>query len=183
VLIRTDLILLIPLVLIFLYRQGRPIRTLLLILLVSLAVMQVANANFNNYGWYTTIMVTFISQVPHPGDLQQDFSLSFYAEIWRREFVSSMLTDDRFLVFLMLASVQFLSSFSTLRKPFLDLNGLERIQFLSCLGALYVLIHILLFPASWERFFMAQYVLILLGVLMGLSGFSGGLKAKPVSTQ
>ena len=120
----------------------------------------------NNYGWSTIFHHTLISLINNPADYHPIVTLSDYLRVLRQNSFEAFLWVNSTFIFLLFAFVSI----------FLDkLNdGIYKIySHLTILLILSVIIHLVLFPAFWIRFFIAHYAIISLSMLI-IIGFKKG---------
>lgn len=166
VLIRTDLLILNGIYALY-YWRFTPSRWLLGgSLLVSAALYWLVNHFWGGYGWLKTVFFTFGNPVPFPSRMSMDFSAMQFVQLWWTQFTTAIITDDRFVTIWVLVVVYAVARWKG--GPVED-ERLQKMDMLLWLGVVYIVVHILLFPASWERFFMAQYSWIILSSVLALS--------------
>jgi hypothetical protein len=166
ILVRTDLILFVLPVLAWAYwtlPRQRPwvLASLALTLITYLGV----NRYYGNYGWATLFYFTFIQQSPRPAELVVQFGLKEYLLVLQLAW-QQVMVDKAFAVFCGLG----LLSLALWRRPVGASPPRQRaLGFLLLLNLGYVVLHFLLFPMIWERFFVAQYLLALVILLVLIS--------------
>lgn len=182
VLVRTDLIIFVAIVSVYLYRSGQKPLLIGLVLLAAMGLLKLLQQVFGSYSWGITVLFTFVDLNPYPLTLKPEFTFLGYGALLIQEIKETVITDDRFLAFLILAIYPVWLGTRALFKPYSQLVQMEKIAALATLGVVYVIAHIVLFPASWERFFMAQYVLVFLITITGCSEWARqAIKARPFS--
>jgi hypothetical protein len=160
ILIRTDLLLLLPSFYIYLWLI-RPFdrRVLAVSALLSIALYWGVNSYFQNYGWSTVFDYTFSHKSTHPADFPHAVTMTSYLAALKSG-SKSLFSQPLFLTYIVITLVGIVSLF---RRP----NWIQRsvsllwmdmlFAFLSSLA--YVVLHFMLFPTIWRRFFSGQYAL------------------------
>ena len=178
VLVRTDLIFFVGISSLYLYKSGQKPWHIGVVLFVSAMLLKFLQYVFGGYSWGVTVYFTFVDLNPYPETLNPGFTLASYVELLIEEIKQTVLTDDRFLAFLLLAIYPVGMGIKALFQPFSVMQRLDKIALLGLLGVAYIALHIALFPASWERFFMAQYVLVFMLMLVKSTQLFGRAVAK-----
>lgn len=165
VLIRTDIIIfnfLALLAIFFLYKDYK-IKSLVS-LAVTIALYLFINNLFHNYGWSTIFSITLIERISNPADVSLTVSIVDYARAFARGIFKS-LSDRTFLGFIsiMLLSLLLMKIFI---KSFIE--NKEILVYL-ILPILYISIHFVLFPVTWDRFFIGFYTMTVVALLLLLS--------------
>ena len=168
VILRTDMIFLVGLMLGYLFLRHKSYRIPSIIsLLATVAIYLFINKYFNNYGWATVFYLVFITDMHlnYPADTEISISVSQYLMSLARGTIE-ILINDGFDVFMGLFAIQLGISFkvtgfkqSVINYFMYPVNALAVISFV------YVIVHFLVFPAGYSRFFAAQYLTILLTLL------------------
>lgn len=165
VLVRTDMIIFNFLALaaiFFLYKNYR-IGSILSFLLTT-GLYLLINNFFHNYGWSTIFSITLIERISNPADVSLTVSAIDYLKAFARGLVNS-LNDRAFLGFIsiMFSSLILIKVFS---KTFLDNKELWTY---TVIPILYISIHFVLFPVTWDRFFIGFYTMTTIATLLLLS--------------
>jgi hypothetical protein len=159
--IRTDLILVLPGFYLFLWlTQPLARRLIIASALSSVALFGALNSIFGNYGWSTVFDYTFSHQSAYPADYAHVVTLNSYFEALASG-VQSVENAPRILKYLALAaagSALLLWQPHWMRRSVQPFSAGLRLAFGSSLA--YTILHFLLFPATWGRFFAGQYALI-----------------------
>jgi len=159
VLVRTDLIifsLIVPLHILFFgyYRKSLAIISLL----SSLLTFYIINAYYGYYGWQTLMYHTFIQPLTNPGTSSSPFTISNYIDALYTGF-KVLPVNNAFFVYLSLCIL----TVYCIPKKLVTVKRLSmttiNMYFIALSSLFYVLLHFLLFPVSWERFFFGQYIL------------------------
>ena len=165
VLVRTDMIIfnsLILIVIFFLYKNYK-IGTLLSFL-ITVALYLYVNHFFHNYGWSTIFSVTLIERVSNPADVSFTVSIADYLHVFIRGIISA-LNDRIFLGFIsiMFTTLVLISFFAK------SLSKNKEIWVYTAIPILYISIHVVLFPVTWDRFFIGFYTMAIIATLILLS--------------
>ena len=182
IIIRTGLIFLVALFLIYLVCYDKTHRVKSLIVLVtSLITYLVINKLAGNYGWATVFYLVFISDftLNYPADAKIQISILQYVQALFIG-VLDILESDAFDAFVgvFLLHTGMLLRIRGLRGS-LGSFTTQRINALAAISVSYVAIHFLIFPAGYSRFFAAQYLtglLVFLASLSRVSKFDGEIK-------
>ena len=176
VLVRTDLLLLVAIVVTYLMLFQPSLRLVSgLTLAVSVGAYIFVNNYADNYGWSTVFYYAIISDMSATHPL-------VYSEIGvtLSQYLSGVISnlggfidEPPLLLFLAFALFQFIIVVLT-GKDSQKIRVFEVIQHkalaLTLIGFLYVIEHYLLFPLLENRFFVAEYMIALLGLLVVISG-------------
>ncbi|MFZ1985358.1 MAG: hypothetical protein WAU91_13150 [Desulfatitalea sp.] len=159
ILVRTDLLLLIPFFYIYLWLI-RPFdrRIVAGSALLGLALYISVNSYFGNYGWSTVFHYTFIQKSSHPANFPHTVTMASYLTTLASGLPS--LFVRRFLTY----TAMTLFGIVALCRPHdwtkciaLPLSRDMCFAFISSIG--YVVLHFISFPVAWSRFFSGQYAL------------------------
>ena len=107
-----------------------------------------------HYGWATVFQHTFIEKITNPAGTQVSVSFLDYALSVVKQGLASM-RDSGLLLFTLLAILALLVA-RTRRGQGIARTHADHIV----IAAASVVVHFLLFPVLWDRFFVAQYVLV-----------------------
>lgn len=173
VLVRTDLAVLVAITLSYIFFFWPNSRVKALITAVVGGVLYLSVNKFaGNYGWSTVFHYVFISDMTatHPAVFSQ-LGISFQQYIYH--LTSNLIWifyESEFWLFTVFILIQYLlfyyltdsgsSYFDKLNQYLTD-----PIVSLTLISGIYVLLHYLLFPAMWTRFFLGQYMIGALGLL------------------
>ncbi len=173
VMMRTDMIVLVALFTGYFILFQPDLRKLAIVsMLASLGVYFVVNSVVGNYGWSTVFYLAFVSNMTatHPVEYS-----SFGVTI--EQYISAVtgnlkliFYDVPFLLFGITITLQAIIFWLSQNKGGSVWDTLLHIHktpvlVLSLLSVIYLLLHYLLFPAIWARFFVGQYMIGLLGLL------------------
>ena len=184
-LIRTDLILLIPIFYLYLWQIrlfDRRIIAFSALMCISLYVA--INSYFGNYGWSTTFDYTLSNKSTHPADFPHAVTISSYLTALMSG-LRSLALNSAFLTYTVITLVSCVSLLSCLwhtkhttgRRPQpIDLF------FVMFSTLAYILLHFLLFPVDWVRFFAGQYALAMaLGMYLLLDAVRSNTGLQPTA--
>jgi hypothetical protein len=174
--VRTDLIFLVGLTLGYLFLKHKKQRLMaVLSLLASVFIYLAINKYFGNYGWTTVFYLVFVS----------DFTLNYPATttvtVTLRDYIYALfdggldiLITDAFDIFIAIFALHLGVSLrlTGMRASFHSFFS-QRINAIAVISFVYVVVHFLVFPAGYSRFFAAQYLLIILAFLALLNRVSG----------
>jgi len=177
-LIRTDMVVFVALVLCYYFIFRPDLRSRSLITAVITAILYIfVNKVVGNYGWNTVFYFVFISdmQATHPDEFSKlGLSMQQYLATAMNN-LRLILPENKFWLFVVNVLLQ-LILFLNLKSVSLN-NKKEKIITLAmdpvisltiiCCG--YIVLHYLLFPALWPRFFIGQYMIASLGLLYTLT--------------
>jgi hypothetical protein len=160
ILMRTDLLLLLPAFYIYLWRlRACDRRSLVVSALLSIVLYWSVNAYFGNYGWSTVFDYTFSHKSTHPADFPHAVTMASYLAALQ-EGVKSLFSAPLFLTYILMTLGGIVSLFwrSPWTQPAVTLW--RRDMLFALLSSLaYVVLHFVLFPDIWRRFFAGQYAL------------------------
>ena len=165
VLIRTDMIifdLLTFAAIYFLYENYR--FKMALSMMLTIVLYLAVNHLFNNYGWETIFSFTFVERVSNPADADMTVSVLDYCHVFAIGVFESL--DDR--VFLGFASIVLCSLF-VMKITIKSFSDKREIFVYSIIPLLYILVHFMLFPVTWDRFFVGFYMMFIVSTLLLLS--------------
>ncbi len=132
--------------------------------LVTIALYLFINNLFHNYGWSTIFSITLIERISNPADISLTISAIDYIKAFKIGLIDS-LHDRPFLGFISITL-----SLLVLRKIFPERfsNNKELLTY-TIIPILYILIHFILFPVTWNRFFIGFYAMSTIAILLLLS--------------
>lgn len=173
--IRTDLVLyIIPLLLVVALSRKKYRKLTVLSAFLSVLFYFAIGILSNNPGWSTTFYFSFVEHLAHPLSEPPVLRVKHYLRA-----VSGGLwwapADSRFVLYclmflyylgLLASHVKATSLIHTLRSP---------MTLLSMVSLFFVLVHFVLFPLTWSRFFVGPY---LIGAFSLLAVMTDGLKLK-----
>lgn len=169
ILVRTDLVFLVALFSVYLFWFEKTQRKAATVsLLASLVTYLVINSVFGNYGWSTVFYLVFVSEftLNYPANKEIHISLEQYSHALFKG-IQQMIESDKFNAFIGISLVHAGTLPGSKRLAASRHNFMaQRINVLAVISVIYVLIHFLVFPAGYSRFFTAQY---LTGLLCFLS--------------
>lgn len=165
--IRTDLILYVIPLLVSMFLSINQLRwKIALALVVSLTMYFLINAYWKNPGWGTIFHFTFIELSTHPLSNTIKLTLHDYVHVLLPETIS-LIKNKAFLVWLVIAGYSgYLGLLLFHNKNIACDIGQFRVVSLSVVCAIFIIFHIALFPASWDRFFAGQYIVSFIMLLM-----------------
>lgn len=172
-LVRTDMIVFVALVLsyYFIFRpelRNRSYITAVVTVILYVCVNKVAG----NYGWSTVFYYAFISemQATHPEEYSKlSLSMQQYLAIVVKN-LNLILYENKFWLFVVNVLLQLILFFN-LKRVSSNKKGLfialanDPVISLTIICCGYIVLHYLLFPAIWSRFFIGQYLIANLGLL------------------
>ena len=172
-LIRTDMVVFVALVLCYYFIFSPKLRIRAGITAVVTIILYVSvNKLIGNYGWSTVFYYVFTSdmQATHPEEFSK-LGLSiqqYFSAITQR--LGSILYENAFWLFVVNASLQLIlfleqKGLSANKKEKLVLLAKNPAIALTLISWVYIVIHYLLFPALWTRFFIGQYMIANFGLL------------------
>ncbi len=169
ILVRTDLIIFVFLISVYLFFYRKDWRYIALgDFVLCLLIYVFINEYYGHYGWSTVFYFTFIEKLTHPADATIHLSVGDYLKGLSFG-VRNAFIDKSFFSYLgiTLLSVLLLPKCYTLK---LHKNNIFNIIFFTLIiSFLYVVVHFLLYPTIWNRFFVGQYILGAAGFLYLLS--------------
>lgn len=159
-LIRYDLIIFVLLIILYIFvTHGRwrlwSVGSAFLALLLFTAVNQFSGS----YGYATLLWVSFVESVSYPAHVQAQLSWSLYAPILLRGLSDLIHFYSSFLGYTALVVLSFLLFLRIRERDRAEARAQQNLLALSFLVFLSVVIHFLVFPAMWPRFFAGQYFL------------------------
>ena len=190
VLIRTDLAVLVAIMLsyIFFFWPGSRLKASVTAVVAGILYLSVNNF-VGNYGWSTVFYYVFISNMTatHPEQFSQ-FEISF--QLYAYHVVSNLIWifyESEFWLFIVFIITQCLMFFHLTNSStsYLEKIGQylkDPIISLTLISAIYVALHYLLFPAMWTRFFLGQYMIGALGLLYTITLFINKIELANKST-
>ena len=176
-LIRTDMVVFVALVLCYYFIFRPELRSRTLITAVITAILYICvNKVVGNYGWSTVFYYVFISdmQATHPGEFSKlGISMQQYLATVINN-LSLILPENKFWLFVVNVLLQLilflnLKSDSSNKKEKLKTLAKNPVISLTIICCGYIVLHYLLFPALWPRFFIGQYMIASLGLLYTLT--------------
>ncbi len=176
-LIRTDMVVFVALVLSYylIFRQEQ--RSCSCVTAVVTAILYISvNKIVGNYGWSTVFYYVFISdmQATHPEEFSMlGLSMEQYLTTITKK-LSTILYENNFWIFVVNVFLQLilffnLNSISLNKKEKLLILAKDPAISLTLISCGYIIVHYLLFPALWSRFFIGQYLIANFGLLYILS--------------
>ena len=167
VLVRTDLILFVVVVTMYFWLSQQS-RVLALIGLAASAILAVGlSASYSYYEPAAVYYNTFVGALTYPAEFTGSYRLSDHLGALETG-VLKTLSDRAFLIFVAMSTTLAAISYRSRR-----LRDVPRLRFLVGSSLLFVVIHFVLFPEIEARFFVLQYMLVLLVLLSVLSDRSG----------
>lgn len=158
VLLRTDLILFTLMLCLYSAISIRSIKLFIPLLsgALSLIVYFALNNYFENHGWGVVFYFTFIEHITDP-TLVPNVTPAIYFDALING-LKNALRDIPFIIYLLASA--YLIYLHVKTTPILDILSLKLspVMLIHYLGVAYVLAHFILFPVTWERFFVAQYL-------------------------
>ncbi len=176
ILIRTDLIFLVALMLGYLFLRHKKLRIFSVVsFVVAILIYLQVNSVFGNYGWATVFYLVFVSDftLNYPATTEVTVTITDYFSAILKGGYNILITD---------AFDVFIGIFALHLGISLRLNGVResfrhffshRVNALTVIAFIYVIIHFLVFPAGYSRFFGGQYLVVLLAFLALLSRING----------
>lgn len=160
VLARTDLAILAVLFLIYLYASKAVDRRLVHLSAGGAAAAYVmVSWIVGQYGWETVFYHTLVRTLAYPETEAVDVNLGLYISVFRQGVVGA-IAEKMFMTFAMISSFCLVFIWRG-RKVFPRPDrSLCDIGFIVISSGAYILVHFLLFPVMWHRFFAAQYLLV-----------------------
>ncbi len=165
VLVRTDMIIFNFLALaaiFFLYTDYK--MKVFLSFAITIILYLFVNNFFNNYGWSTIFSITLVERISNPADVSLTVSVADYLHALARGIFNS-LSDRTFLGFVSIV----LTSLVLMRVFLKSFSENKEISMYSIIPILYILIHFILFPVTWDRFFIGFYAMFIISTLLLLS--------------
>jgi hypothetical protein len=159
VLVRTDLIIFVVFILIYLIfsrRQWLP-ETIVNLALCFISYFFV-NIYFGNYGWANLITYVFIDRSTYPATLDAGISTIDYLRILNRG-ISELIINKQFLFYVSITALSFYLIYRNHRIIYHHIKLIRDIYIILLASFLYVIVHFMLYPKMLERFFAGQYIL------------------------
>ena len=173
--VRTDLLLLVAIILSYLIVFKPNLRLASIVTLIaSIGVYWWVNNYAENYGWHTVFHYAIVSDMSATHPLEYGSRLITPAQ-YVSEIVSNLsgfIDEPPLLLFLTLVFFQFILVFilaGSKTKTFISNASKNKTVVLTVISVLYVAAHYLLFPLLENRFFVAEYMIALLGLLVIIS--------------
>ncbi len=171
VLIRTDLIIWCGILILYLFWVKQfSARSLLISAGLTVCTYVLINLWAGNYGWQTLFYFTFIDgeHAYDPSLLTSHFTPTQY--LWQvYAGLKKALFDKEFLFFTAIA-ILVLNRFWKVSGFMRFRNAIDiRLMLFGPLPVLYIATHFLLYPVTWNRFFIAFYLIVVIGFLWMLS--------------
>ncbi len=183
VIVRTDMVFLVGLTLGYLFLRHKSYRIgTFLSLIATVAIYLFINKYYNNYGWATVFYLVFITDMHlnYPADTEIHISVSQYLMSLAKGTVE-ILVNDGFDSFIGLFAIQLGISFKvTGFKSSVVSYFKHPANALAVISFTYVIIHFLVFPAGYSRFFAAQYLIVLLTLLALINRINSINPEKPM---
>lgn len=160
ILVRTDLLLLLPFFYMYLWRiKAFDRRIVALSAFMSIALYLGVNSFWGNYGWRTTFDYTFSNKSTHPADFPHTVTISSYLSVLKSG-VNSFFNKIHFPLYIVTTFVGIVSLMKRSSRALLSSSPLLMdILFIFLSSLLYMFVHFMLFPVVWTRFFAGQYAL------------------------
>lgn len=159
VLVRTDMLLFVlPLCAFALARPAFPRMMTALCAAASIAIAPLLHHLAGGYGWGTTFQYTFLEQATHPAVLSGSVAPADYLGVIRSSLAAIPHSETWVFLFAAVTALG-LSQDSRHPAPAGSLEGDARS--LLAAAALSALLHFLVFPAAWLRFFAGQFTMAL----------------------
>ncbi len=172
VLVRTDLILfVVPLcIYFFLYSKQWKNDALISLGVCTLCYIGV-NSIFDNYGWATIFVYTFMKKLIYPAEVSIRLGLVDYYKVFMNSIFYSLTYSSMFFLYIYISILGIFAYKKKYKVKLTNQTNQEKVFVLSIISLFYVSAHFMLFPATWERFFMAQYLFLfmLIGLLFNSS--------------
>lgn len=177
VLVRTDLAVLVAIMLSFIFFFWESARIKAVITAIAAGILYISvNKYAGNYGWSTVFYYVFISNMTatHPAEFSQ-YGISI------QQYISEVIAnlywifyEIEFWMFIVFTLLQFILFYQLTDS---NQSGFQRFKqyianpiiSLSVISCVYIFLHYLLFPAMWTRFFLGQYMIAALGFLYTIS--------------
>lgn len=167
ILIRTDLIIFNVIYLIYhLLNHKKSYIKILACFVTSIIIYFFINSFIGNYGWSTVFKHTFIAKISNPADVQSVVLLKDYISVLLKGIVSAM-DDGIFLNYLTV----FLINVLLLMRLNPNFLKIEIIKSFIIVSFIYILAHFLLFPVTWQRFFVGFYLMNALATILIIDGY------------
>lgn len=180
ILIRTDLIIFVLMVNIYLFLYQKSLRYLALInVLICVLVFYAVNEYFGYYGWSILFYHSFSEWLAYPADIKIDITPALYIKALYAG-LRSLSANNSFFAYIVIALLSVMVFFRHYNRECLQNIILHRIFFLFMASSIYVAAHFVLFPEIKSRFFLGEYMLTAIGFmyLMSYIGPSNKLALK-----
>lgn len=171
ILVRTDLLIYALLMLACLFVSYKNWRIPVVTVFIMCVTLYFAiNKFYGSYGWSSVFSYTFIHKYVEPANVIHKVTFSDYFSVWFAK-KYEILLDIPFFIYII---VMFYSAFMCIKKYGLrvlsEITKPENIILsISLISFGYVVIHVILFPVVWPRFFAGQYLLGTLGLFFLLT--------------
>ncbi|CAA0081553.1 Uncharacterised protein [BD1-7 clade bacterium] len=166
ILVRTDLIMLtILLAIYFIIWDKHVIKGYALSAFASLLVYFSVNKLSGNYGWHTIFYFTLVERLNNPSEVSPIVDINIYLHALKRG-ISRALNDLPLLIYT-IVNLFYLKRFLTNIRTITD-SAFQRLHTINLILFGYSAAHFVLFPVIWPRFYLAQYAITLLLVIVGI---------------
>ena len=167
ILVRTDLILLVFCFGFYFFFINRSLlKWYIVSAAFSLAAYLAINSFFDNYGWHTIFYVSFIERVSNPAELKLLVSLDEYFNVLVKG-ITGVWRSTIFIAFTLISLIiAWIHYKNRTKNNFLSIKNMQNnLAIIHYIGIFYIIIHFILFPVIWHRFFIAQYAFTLIYAL------------------
>jgi hypothetical protein len=158
-LIRTDFLILSLLLVIYSYLSGSKVLGIISALVAIISYLLI-NKVMGNYGWLTIFNFTFINTDPYPAEMVISSDWLNYIKPYVKVAITFM-THPHGIIYLVVIVL-----WVHLRKQVSSLNFIEHPSIIISLS--FVVLHVLAFPAYWDRFFVFAAVIGLVFIFQRL---------------
>lgn len=156
--IRTDLLLYVIPFCIALFMLDRKTRKYCAVsLLTALGVYVAISLHWEAYGWSKTFYHTFVGAFTFPQQSTAPMSITIYGKKLA-EGIAYLALNKAFIVYVVI-SAYFIAAVTMDCKKEASLAPLiSPISVVAWIGLAYIALHFILFPAAWDRYFVAPYL-------------------------
>lgn len=161
VLVRTDSILLAPLFATYLWQERVFNRRLVAgSALLCLSLYVAVNYCFGNYGWSTVFDYTLSHKSTHPADFPHVVTVASYLAAFKVG-VRATVSNSLLLIYVVMTFASTVRLLPRVWRRQITASTSSGVLFVLLSSFVYVVLHFLLFPVDWTRFFAGQYGLAL----------------------
>jgi hypothetical protein len=175
--IRTDLILFSIPILLFMFLLKISDRWKVMIsMIAALLIYKGIETYFGYPGWSTIFYFSLVEQLTHPISSPPTLTLKQYGYAMNTA-ILVMQRDKAFILYLLITAYSFyLMVTSNPGRQSTNSSGIKNCTWcvLQFACSIFVLIHFLAFPVTWERFFFAPYMVSAVILLIQISGMLKG---------
>lgn len=136
---------------------GKGWRPVVCLMACSLGLFLFVNKYFGNYGWGVVVNFTFVKQVPYPALMDSHVDPIFYWELLKSALAAAF--ESRHAIIYLLGTA--------LAAYLLRTGGDSPELWIYVVSVLFVVLHLMLFPAYMSRFFVAPVCVLSIWLVSG----------------